>query len=84
MSASFEFPSHVGLLADDLVGCRSSLTIPHLRARLVTKTKTSCPDTAIVMSGYSQGAQVVHKAAIVLGSVMASLSSVVTFGDPSQ
>lgn len=34
------------------------------------------------MSGYSQGAQVVHKAAALVGSGMASISSIVTFGDP--
>lgn len=35
------------------------------------------------MSGWSQGAQVVHKAADLVGpEIMGSVSSVVTFGDP--
>lgn len=35
------------------------------------------------MSGYSQGGQLVHKAADIVGqSVMAGVSSVVIFGDP--
>lgn len=34
------------------------------------------------MSGYSQGGQLVHKAADILGSVMSRVSSVVIFGDP--
>lgn len=36
------------------------------------------------MSGYSQGAQVVHKAASQLGSTMSSVKAVVTFGDPGK
>lgn len=37
------------------------------------------------MSGWSQGAQVVHKAADLVGpEAMGSVSSVVTFGDPGM
>lgn len=58
------------------------------RASLVTTAATACPDTPLVMSGYSQGAQVVHKAASLLlddaGALPANLSSVVTFGDPDS
>lgn len=43
-----------------------------------------CPQTKIVMSGYSQGGQVVHNSANALGpNIMAKINSVVIFGDPS-
>ncbi|KAL2076206.1 hypothetical protein VTL71DRAFT_1149 [Oculimacula yallundae] len=52
-------------------------------AQLVTQAMTDCPDTQVVMSGYSQGGQVCHKAAAMLPPAMASkVSSVVIFGDP--
>lgn len=34
------------------------------------------------MAGYSQGGQLVHKAATDLGAAMSSVNSVVIFGDP--
>lgn len=53
------------------------------RASYVKQSLTSCPKVPIVMSGWSQGAQVVHKAAHLVGpELMGSVSSVVTFGDP--
>lgn len=55
------------------------------RASLVTKAFTNCPNTKIVMSGYSQGAQLVHNAASELStSTMEKVSAVVTFGDPGM
>lgn len=46
---------------------------------------TSCPSTKVVMVGYSQGGQLVHKAASMLpAQTMANVSSVVIFGDPSM
>lgn len=49
---------------------------------LVNKAISQCPNTKIVMSGYSQGGQVVHKAATLLGETMKSVNSAVIFGDP--
>ena len=46
-----------------------------------------CPHTKLCVSGYSQGAQVVHNAAEILKSNPAAtkfINSVVTFGDPDQ
>ncbi|KAJ4392225.1 hypothetical protein N0V93_005850 [Gnomoniopsis smithogilvyi] len=52
-------------------------------ASYVNQSLVSCPDVPIVMSGWSQGAQVVHKAAELVGpEIMGSMSSVITFGDP--
>ncbi|KAI0132145.1 cutinase-domain-containing protein [Xylariales sp. AK1849] len=54
-------------------------------AALTNATKEACPATKLVLSGYSQGAQVVRKAAALLGNVTASqLNSVVLFGDPGN
>lgn len=53
------------------------------RASLVTLAFSQCPDTQVVMSGYSQGAQVVHDAAADLpAATMDKVGAVVTFGDP--
>ncbi len=52
-------------------------------ARLANETMTLCPSTAVVLSGYSQGAQVVHLAtAQMANTTVAKISSVVLFGDP--
>ncbi|KAJ2896927.1 Cutinase [Zalerion maritima] len=54
-------------------------------ADLVTQAFTQCPSSKIVMSGYSQGGQLVHNAAALLpASTMAEVSSVVVFGDPND
>ncbi|TLS30210.1 hypothetical protein PpBr36_02619 [Pyricularia pennisetigena] len=46
---------------------------------------SNCPNTKIVLSGYSQGAQVVHRAAGLLSAEVASkVSAVLTLGDPFQ
>lgn len=55
------------------------------RATLISSTLKTCPNTKLVMSGYSQGGQLVHNAAAMLpASTMAQVSSVVIFGDPGQ
>ncbi|KAK7956461.1 carbohydrate esterase family 5 protein [Apiospora aurea] len=52
-------------------------------ANLVSKAFKQCPSSKIVMSGYSQGGQLVHNAAKLLpAATMAAVSSVVIFGDP--
>jgi dienelactone hydrolase len=52
---------------------------------MVQNTLKTCPSTKIVMSGYSQGGQIVHNAAKALpASTMAQVSSVVIFGDPGK
>jgi cutinase len=52
-------------------------------ARLTTLTMNACPNTRLVLAGYSQGAQIVRGACAALPSNMtAALSSVVLFGDP--
>ncbi len=55
------------------------------RANMITSTIKQCPNSAIVMSGYSQGGQLVHNAAKLLpAATMAKVSSVVIFGDPGK
>lgn len=47
------------------------------------KGMQACPNTKLVMSGYSQGGQVVHQTAAALPpETMAKVNSVVIFGDP--
>lgn len=54
-------------------------------AGLVKKAATACPSSKIVMSGYSQGAQLVHNAAGMLDAATAAkVDSVVMFGDPDK
>ncbi|KAL4949699.1 cutinase-domain-containing protein [Aspergillus filifer] len=49
-------------------------------AKLVQTAKKNCPDTKVVLGGYSQGAMVVHNAAGKLSS--GDIVGAVTFGDP--
>jgi cutinase len=45
----------------------------------------ACPNTKLVVSGYSQGGQLVHNAMAQLPPAMAAnVSKVVIFGDPSM
>ncbi|KAF9014216.1 cutinase [Cyathus striatus] len=54
-------------------------------AHSVTSIASECPDAKIVMSGYSQGAQVTHIAAKQLSAaVQDRVNAVVTFGDPDR
>jgi cutinase len=53
------------------------------RTSFITQASTSCPSTKIVLSGYSQGALVLRSTADTLpAATLASISSIVTFGDP--
>ncbi|TLS25055.1 hypothetical protein PpBr36_06966 [Pyricularia pennisetigena] len=52
-------------------------------AQLATEAGQQCPGTKVVLSGYSQGGQLVHNAARILGPQGISVvSAAVTFGDP--
>ncbi|KUJ10472.1 carbohydrate esterase family 5 protein [Mollisia scopiformis] len=56
-----------------------------LMAKMVGMAMTTCPDTKVVMAGYSQGGQLVHNAAKMLSaSQSAAVSSAVIFGDPDN
>ncbi|KIJ22658.1 carbohydrate esterase family 5 protein [Sphaerobolus stellatus SS14] len=51
----------------------------------VTAQVSACPNTKIVISGYSQGAQLVHKGSVLLStSVQSRVNAVVMFGDPDN
>jgi len=54
-------------------------------ASLVALAIKQCPETKIVVSGYSQGAQLVHNAAAQLSSSeTAKVAAIVVFGDPDD
>ncbi|KAH8659140.1 cutinase-domain-containing protein [Tricladium varicosporioides] len=54
-------------------------------ASLINSTMTKCPNTPILLSGYSQGAQVVHLATASLPpSTTSKIASVILFGDPKN
>ncbi|KXJ85012.1 cutinase, partial [Microdochium bolleyi] len=56
--------------------------VPSMTA-FINQAVTSCPNTKIIMSGYSQGALVVRSTADSLpADTMSKINSVVTFGDP--
>ncbi|KAF8884463.1 cutinase [Infundibulicybe gibba] len=51
----------------------------------VNSIASSCPNTEIVISGYSQGAQVTHLAAVKLSTTTQNrVKAVVVFGDPDD
>ena len=43
-----------------------------------------CPGSRIVLSGFSQGAQVTHKAAQMIPELHAKVGAIVLFGDPNN
>ena len=54
-------------------------------AQLIGQAMTQCPRTKLAVSGYSQGAQVVHNAAkLITPAQSAFINSVVLFGDPDK
>ncbi len=58
-------------------------TNSYLRAKLINQTLAACPSTPLLLSGYSQGAQVVHLATASLpANTTSKISSVILFGDP--
>ncbi|KUJ12382.1 carbohydrate esterase family 5 protein [Mollisia scopiformis] len=71
--------------AADTAGFFEGGDIPgsELMATLISAVLTACPSTKLCISGYSQGSQVVHKAATLLpAATMAKVDSAVLFGDP--
>jgi type IV secretory pathway VirJ component len=55
------------------------------RATQASDVLAKCPDTKLIMSGYSQGCQIVHNAVEQLPAATASkISSVLLFGDPCK
>lgn len=56
-----------------------------LRAALINSTLATCPSTLLTLSGYSQGAELVHLATSQLpANTTSKISSVVLFGDPKN
>ncbi|KAL5114077.1 hypothetical protein ACEQ8H_008054 [Pleosporales sp. CAS-2024a] len=54
-------------------------------ANLISSTASRCPNTKIVVAGYSQGAQLVHMAAKATSAANAArIAAVVVFGDPNK
>jgi len=54
-------------------------------AALVNSTLARCPNTLLTLSGYSQGAQIIHNSMSLLPATTTSkISSIVLFGDPKN
>lgn len=73
--------------AADAAGIASEATGPGAGSEAmiadVQSALAKCPDTQIVLSGYSQGAMLVHNTMGALNSTaIASVKAAVTFGDP--
>ncbi|KAB8213516.1 cutinase-domain-containing protein [Aspergillus novoparasiticus] len=49
---------------------------------LVKLAKTACPNTNVVLAGYSQGAQIIHLAAEIDLNMVKDVKAMVLFGDP--
>jgi cutinase len=55
------------------------------RAALINTTLSRCPSTLLTLSGYSQGAQLIHNTLPMLpSSTTSQISSIVLFGDPKN
>ncbi|TVY49445.1 Cutinase [Lachnellula occidentalis] len=62
-----------------------TLKTPQNRSALINHTLSLCPTTPLILSGYSQGAQIVHLVTSSLSlSTTAQIASVVLFGDPKN
>lgn len=51
-------------------------------AKMVTQALSQCPNTKVVVSGYSQGGMVVHNAFSAQGLTSKQVAAAVIFGDP--
>lgn len=61
------------------------IEVPNIRAQLAQQALSQCPHTKVVLSGYSQGGQLVHNAAKLLPAKTADkIAAAVTFGDPGK
>ena len=70
-------------LPSSLLSPQSQLT--PIRAALVNSTFSTCPSTLLTLSGYSQGAELVHLATSQLpANTTSKIASVVLFGDPKN
>lgn len=76
-----DYPADAGGIVSEVSGSGPGSVA---MAEEATTALASCPDTKLILTGYSQGAMVVHNAASKLktaGSVT-SVVAAVTFGDP--
>lgn len=56
-----------------------------MMATLTEQAITNCPNSAVIMSGYSQGGQLVHNgAAMMQPDMVAKVAGAVIFGDPRK
>lgn len=53
-------------------------------AKLANQALSQCPGTKVVLSGYSQGAMVVHNAVQKSGFAAGNVAAAVLFGDPRE
>ncbi|KAH0612086.1 uncharacterized protein H6S33_010138 [Morchella sextelata] len=54
-------------------------------AEMVTLASTQCPGSKVVLSGFSQGAQVTHKAGkLIPANLYSTVAAIVLFGDPDN
>ncbi|KAF5330603.1 hypothetical protein D9619_005197 [Psilocybe cf. subviscida] len=82
-SLSFEGVDYPAIVAGFLVG--GSPEGSRTMANSVIATANECPNAKIVMSGYSQGGQLVHNAAKLLSTaVQQRVVAAVIFGDPNR
>ncbi|KAI9353301.1 cutinase [Zopfochytrium polystomum] len=83
-----DYPADVaGFLAggDPNGSMKMWVTRSNSRAALVMQAMADCPNTKVVMAGYSQGGQLVHNAADMLPpAVTAQVSAALIFGDPNN
>ncbi|KAF5323817.1 hypothetical protein D9619_012988 [Psilocybe cf. subviscida] len=82
-SLSFEGVNYPATVSGFLVG--GDPTGSTTLANSVIATANACPNAKIVMSGYSQGGQLVHNAAAKLSTAIQNrVNAVVIFGDPKR
>ncbi|KAK9420678.1 putative Cutinase [Seiridium unicorne] len=74
--------NYPAVLVDNLYTERTNPEYPPEMAANITLAATQCPDAQLVVSGYSQGAAMVHDSVSTLSdAVKAQIAAAVTFGD---